>query len=375
MLNLALAMAAALSLALALAQTVALVLHLCRGPRRTDFLPKVSILKPLCGVDAGLGQNLVSFLAQDYPDFELVLGVESERDPAFRVAQRLVARAPTQVKIVLREGQPGLNPKVNQLATLERKARGEVLVVSDSNVRVPPEYLRDLVAPLAGASVGVVTSPIVGLAGQRLGGRLDAMHLSTCIAPGVAGLRLVGHPVFVGKSMAFRRADVAALGGFASVGYLLAEDQALGEAMLARGLRAAFARVPVVNVTDCEVQGFFERYFRWGLLQKHAAGLAFPLLFLNFPYLVCAALFLACLGNPPPATLALIGFAARLLFDAVAVRALSHRWPDVATLLLSPLRELIVAAALVKAATTNRVLWRGKALFVGEGTRLVLADA
>ena len=369
-----LAYAAALSVCLAFAQTLALVLHLCRPARRASVSPKVSVLKPLCGVDAGLAENLASFLAQDWPDFELVLGVESERDPACAVARELAARAPDRVKVVLREGQPGLNPKVNQLSTLERHARGEILVVSDSNVRVPPGYLADLVAPLlSDPRVGVVTSPIVGRAGERLGGRLDALHLSTCIAPGVALLRLVGHPVFVGKSMALRRSDVAALDGFASFGYVLAEDQALGEAMVAQGKRAAFARLPVVNVTDCEVEGFFERYFRWGLLQKHAAGIAFPLLFLNFPYLLTAALFLATAQSSPSlATLALVGFAAHLFFDALAVRSLSHVWPDAATLVLSPLRELIAAFALAKAATTNRVLWRGKALVVGAGTRLAL---
>ena len=370
----ALAILAALSLLAVLLQTLAMLGHLARRPRLgSAFTPRVSVLKPLCGVDAGLRENLASFLAQDYPDYELLLGVAEESDPAHGLASELSARFPDRVRLVVQDASAGLNPKVNQLVSLERRARGEVVVVSDSNVRVPRGYLRDLVAPLEDARVGVVTSPIVGLSGSRLGGKLDALHLASCIAPGVAALRLVGSPVFVGKSMAFRRPDVAALGGFASFSHLLAEDQALGEAVLARGQRAAFARLPVVNVTDGPLKGFFERYFRWGLLQKHAARAAFPLLALNFPYLFCGALLAAAASFPPLATLAVVGLAFRMLLDAVAVRALTHRWPAPATLALSPLREAVAFAALAKAAFTNRVTWRGKSLYVTAGTRLVAA--
>src|SRR5262249_23099939 len=107
---------------------------------RPALAPGISILKPLCGIDDGLEQSLEQFARLAYPRYELVLGVKDADDAAYPLARRLVARHPGRVRLALQRGEPGLNPKVNQLITLAAAARFDLLVVSDSNVAVAPDY-------------------------------------------------------------------------------------------------------------------------------------------------------------------------------------------------------------------------------------------
>src|SRR5439155_12021378 len=120
----------------------------------------ISILKPLCGLDDDLVANLESFVAIDYAPYEVLLGVRDRHDAAYPIALALARRFPRRVRVVLQRGAPGLNPKVNQLATLARAARYEIVVVSDSNVRVPDGYLDEIAAHLEDPRVGLVTHPI-----------------------------------------------------------------------------------------------------------------------------------------------------------------------------------------------------------------------
>src|SRR5689334_19731959 len=136
----------AVGIVLLAVQVTYALLHLHRSAPQPTRLPWISILKPLCGVDDRLVQNLESFGALSYPHYEVLLGLERLDDPAYPIACRVAARWPERMRIVLQHGAPGLNPKVNQLITLARSARHDVLVVSDSNVAVEPEYLHEIAA-------------------------------------------------------------------------------------------------------------------------------------------------------------------------------------------------------------------------------------
>ncbi|MHB8416954.1 MAG: glycosyltransferase, partial [Myxococcales bacterium] len=104
-------------------------------------LPPISVLKPLCGIDDDLPGNLAGFAALDYPTYEVLLGVAGAHDDAYPIACAAAARWPERFRVVLQRGETGLNPKINQLVTLSQAARHDLLVVSDSNVRVEPGYL------------------------------------------------------------------------------------------------------------------------------------------------------------------------------------------------------------------------------------------
>ena len=147
---------------------------------RLDFVP-VSILKPLCGRDDDLDENLRAFGELEYPSYEVLLGLRDANDAALQSALRAVRRRPDRFRLVFQKGEPGYNPKVNQLATLEREARFDILVVSDSNVRVGRDYLHSITSALSDPRVGCVTHPITGSGERRWGSLLDNLHLSAAI--------------------------------------------------------------------------------------------------------------------------------------------------------------------------------------------------
>lgn len=244
---------------------------------RTDSpRPGISILKPLCGVDDDLEANLAQFAALDYAgEYEVVLGVKDARDSAFAVARAAVARWPRVMRLEVQEGEPGRNPKVNQLITLADRARHDVLVISDSNTRVAPGYLEEIAQAFADPEVGCVTHPVSGIGERTFGSLLDNLHLSASAAAGmIAAKRLAGQDIVVGKSMALRREDVDALGGFFSVKDVLAEDFVIGQWVTRKlGRRVVVAQTPVFNVSlRKSVLSFFQRYLRWSVIHRTAVS-------------------------------------------------------------------------------------------------------
>lgn len=365
--------AAGIGTALLLAQLAALRHHL-RGPApRPRGRPGVSILKPLCGVDDELERNLECFAALDWPEYEVLLGVRGPDDAACPVARRLEARFPGRFRLVFQRGEPGLNPKVNQLVTLARAARHEVLVVSDSNVRVEPGYLAEIAALLEDPAVGLVSHCIVGVGERRLGSLFDALHLAGSVAPGVVGAQLLaGQDIVVGKSMAFRREDLAALGGFEAAKDVLAEDFVLGRMVSARlGKRVALGRRPIRNVSVArDVGDFLSRYGRWAVLHRTVTGRAVHLsqACLNPVLLGVAALA----ADPGAATLAGLGAlcVAKATIDGACGRALRPGGFSLGQLALVPAKDLVFAAAWARGLVRSTVVWRGSRIRVLPGTRI-----
>lgn len=366
--------AALLGLALATGQAVAVLRHRRPRPVQLRATPGVSILKPLCGHDDDLATHLELFATGlDSPDDELLLGVRSSRDGAFPVAREAARRWPGRVRVLLQRGEPGLNPKVNQLLTLAAAARHDLFVISDSNVQVGPGYLREIVAHLASPDVGLVTNPTVGVGENSLGALLDNLHMTAGIGAGmIAAKLLAGEALVVGKSMALRRADVEALGGFAAVKDVLAEDFVLGR-LVPRllGKRVVMASCPVFNVTrERTVVAFVQRFERWSVMQRQAVGTP---VYLAQLLLQPTALALAGFLVSPGASTALAWASCaawKSACDALAVARLRPGRFPAAALAAAPLKDLLVAFAWAQGLVNDTVTWRGHRLRVLAGTRL-----
>jgi len=369
--------AASGGLLLSLVHLLVLRRHLKGAVPVPTVRPPISILKPLCGLDDRLMQNLATFAALPYPSYEVLLGVRDVDDAAYPTALAMARRWPSRFRVVVQSGEPGLNPKVNQLITLARAARNELLVISDSNTRVPPGYLDEIAAAMQDESVGLVTHPIVGQGdeqyGARLGSALDNIHLGGSITPALTTAKvLFGKDYVIGKSMALRWSDVRALGGFAVVKDVLAEDFVLGRLIPEKlGKSVVLARSVVRCVSlKRSLEGFVKRYARWSVMQHQCAGLPayWGLLLLNPQLLVTLALFAAPGRATAVAWLACA--AARIALDAAAGRALRGRTFALWALPWVPFKDLLVAGAWLYGLTNRSVEWRSTRLRVLRGSVL-----
>jgi ceramide glucosyltransferase len=374
--SLAFFVASSFGLLLYATQLVAVLVHRRARQRSPRLRRGISILKPLCGIDDNLDENLECFARLPYEPFELLLGVRDQNDPAYPVAQACARRHPRRVRVILQNGYAGLNPKVNQLCTLARAARYDVVVISDSNVRVAPDYLHEIAAHFEDPAVGLVTHPVAGVDELRLGSLMDNLHLCGSVGAGMIGLkRVVKKDVVVGKSMALLRRDVDALGGFEAVADVLAEDYVLGRMVPQKlGKRVVVARTPVMNVSRRRAaRDFYQRYRRWSVMHRQAIGprLYAAELLLN-PTMIAAG---GALVHPSFVTLSSFGVVAalKLAYDGSALKLMRGGPVPLLTLFASPAKDALLACAWASGLVRRQIEWRGNRLRVLPGTRLAAA--
>jgi ceramide glucosyltransferase len=374
------AMAAAVSLLL----TLVTDLSVLRVSRRRDYTgptPGISVLKPLKGIDHGLYDNLASLAAQDYPEFELVLGAEDPSDPALKVAQQLRREFPgVRIKVVWGVFTSGLNPKVNNLISLESYAKYDHVLISDSNVRVGPDYLRAMASELRDPKVGLVSSVLSGARGESFGAQLDNLHLNNFISRAVCGADvLVAHPCVIGKSMLLRLSQLEQLGGLASVCNVLAEDYVLGQKYQRAGFKVALSSYVVEAISGRRsLRDFCARHVRWGQMRRRIAPALYfaEPLFSPLPFIVLGLLCLV-LGAES-------GFVSRLGLLEFFGLGLGFKWLSDAhvtwrvrgeRLRLAELpcwlcKDLMLLGIWALGAVKRTVVWRGNVLRIGPGSEL-----
>ena len=248
-----------------------------------DFFPPVSILKPIRGLDRETYENFSSFCQQDYPEFEILFCVSNESDPAVPVIQRVIADFPRRsIRLLIGAEEIGVSDKVNKLCRMAREARHELVIVSDSDVRVDPGFLRAVVRPFRDPEVGGVTCLYRGLTDGGFAADLEAFGNSADFAPGVLVARLFGDLDFMlGAVMASTKKHLAEIGGFESLADYFCDDYELGNRIAARGYRVELSRFPVDIVYPQETIGdAFRHQLRWNLSIRYSrpwghAGLIF----------------------------------------------------------------------------------------------------
>jgi ceramide glucosyltransferase len=329
----------------------------------------VSVLKPLCGRDADLEENLDSFFRQDHRALELVFGAVDERDPALDVVRSLMARYPdVPARIVVHGGAGALNPKVDNLLGMLPAARHDLLLVSDSNVRAPSHYVRELVTLHERERAGVVTNLFAGTGEDTLGAALENVQLSGFVAAGIALPTALGDPILVGKSALFSRRTLDRLGGMKRLADVLAEDFVMGKTFAHAGEKVVVAPTVLSNVTRVmSVRQTLSRQLRWMMFRFRLRPVVAALEPLVSPL---AQLPLAWFLFGPAALVWACGLL--LLRDTGGWLALRGARRLYVPFLLSPVRELLVLLLWLVAPFKTHVSWRGKRFRLGAGTLLYL---
>jgi ceramide glucosyltransferase len=229
-------------------------------------LPPVTLLKPLCGIEPNLEANLESFLRQDYPNFEIIFGTRDANDPALDVAMSVCNRHPgIKVKVVF-SGEPDRpNAKVCSLEKMYAAASHDYLVISDSDVGVQPNYLREIVGPLLNPQVGMVTCVYRGVPTGGIWSQLEALGMSVEMTSGViVADMLEGMRFALGPTMAIRRQVLDAVGGFGVLANYCADDYVLGHLVHASGHSVSLSRHVIEHfVIDRSLKASLQHQARW----------------------------------------------------------------------------------------------------------------
>ena len=214
-----------------LLSVVAALRYLSVRPPALNSLEPISILKPLAGLDLGLESNLRSFFEQDYPTFEILFAVRSEDDAAVEVVEKLrreYQRVPS--RLLLTGESPYPNAKVYSLEQMLAAAANDLVVMSDSDIRVTPGLLKPVAAEFQDSGLGFATCPYRAVAGPSFWSRLEAIGMNTDFAAGILVARMLeGMKFAVGPTIAARRRVLQAIGGFDRLKDYLAEDFVMGE--------------------------------------------------------------------------------------------------------------------------------------------------
>jgi ceramide glucosyltransferase len=319
----------------------------------SDYRPPVSILKPVRGRDPQFYEAIRSHALQQYPRFELLFGVADPDDPALMDIGRLRREFPALPVRVFRTANDAPNQKVGSLEILAREAEFEVLLVNDGDISVAPDYLARVVSWLGDDRIGLVTCLYRGR-GQSVAARAEALGIATEFVPGVLVARLLSTTGFaLGSTMAFRKRDLEAIGGFGAIREYLADDYQLGARIAALGKRVAMADTVVeTNLGGGSWGDVWKHQVRWSRTIRVSRPAGY------FGYLVTQATFWCVLavvfGHP---WIAAAGLLVRLGAARAAMRVLD--FGNVGLLALAPFRDLFGFAVWCAGVAGRKVEWRG----------------
>lgn len=331
----------------------------------------VTILKPLHGGEPRLIDNLATFLAQDHDGpIQLLCGVQREDDPAIRAVEQLRRHHPdAHIDLIIDPTPHGSNGKVANLINLEGHIAHDIIVLSDSDMAVPPNYLAQLIAALDRPRIGVVTCLYRGRGDAGFWSRLGSAGLSYQFLPNATFATAIGQigDACMGSTIALRRETLEAIGGFAAFADILADDHALGKAVRARDLDIAIPPMLLTHGSDeTSFSGVWRHELRWAATVRGltpALAYAGSLITFPFPLAIMGAFFHPAAG----VALALVALTTRIVVAGV-VDSVARAWTVSKWLL--PARDFLSLAIFVASYAVRSVDWRGTRLTMGPDGRI-----
>jgi ceramide glucosyltransferase len=345
------------------------------------FMPPASIIKPVRGLDRESHENFASFCSLDYPEYEVIFAVSDASDPVIPIIEKLRADFPARsIRLITNIPRMGASDKVNNLCELVQNAKYDLLVMSDSDVRVEPDYLKQVIAPFADPEVGAVTALYRSLSAGNLASNLDALGMYMDSAPAaLVAKKIEGQLRFAfGWTMATSKKHLAEIGGWEAMVNHHSDDFELGKRIAQSGHRVALMKKPVSMVFPKDsLAEYFSHELRWSIGLKSVrpwgyCGLVFTH---GLPWALLGAAGALSIGSVPMAASYLLAY----LVLRVGLTWLTGAWGigdrDLAKILwLVPVRDAISFVVWLRGFFSDRITWRGLEYRVKKG-RLVPVPA
>ena len=342
-----------------------------------DYTPPLSNLKPIRGVDPDAYENFASLCRQDYPDYELLFCVSSASDPVVAVLEKLQRDFPGRaIRIIFRAGDSASNDKVAKLARLVNEARHEVLVINDSDVRVAPDYLRKVVAPLGRPNVGAVTCFYSSRSDKSFAENLHTIGmLSDFFAGLLVARQLDGVKFAIGKTIVTTRAHLAEFGSYESLENRPGDDLLVGRLIAEQGHEVELLPYTVQTVSDsASFRDLLQKRLRWIVVMRHMRPAGhFGLLFTHG----LAWTLLAILVHP---TLAIVmGYAGMYIFLRITMTWMIGRWGMKqsgvwARMPLIPVWDAAAFLLWLTSFTRSSIRWRDGEYYIRNGKLVPIAE-
>jgi ceramide glucosyltransferase len=327
-----------------------------------DFSPPVSNLKPVCGVDPEAYENFATYCRQDYPDYELLFCAGDKNDAAVPVVEKLIRDFPhLKIRLLFCPDHNAVNDKVAKLARLVDAAQHEILVINDADVRVKPDYLRTVVAPLRDSRVGAVTCMYTTTGESSFAEELQSIGMVCDFYPGIlVAWQLDGVKFALGQTMVTSKARIEGFGGYRTIENLPADDLLLGRNVDAQGYKVVLLPYAVETVADFgTARGLLDKRLRWMTVMRHMRpwghlGLVFTH---GLPWCV-----LAVVVSPSLATVSVYfgGYVAFRLAITLLIGAFGVKQPRLARKLpLIPVWDATAFFIWIVSFAKNSIRWRG----------------
>ncbi len=341
-----------------------------------DFLPQVSVLKPVTGVDGNLRENLLSFINQDYPDFEIIIGVQSADDPAIKLVEQLKEEFPSRrIQLVVSNHALGYNPKVNNLYGMMPSARHDYMVISDSNVIVDKDYLKANIGYFKNPKVGLVSNLIKGIGGDTAGALFENLHLNSFIIANVSIAELaIKRKIVVGKSIFFRKSQFDEMGGLWELRNYLAEDYLMGRLYEQNGYEVVISPYLISTANHSwTMKRFINRHTRWSQLRWKLDKPAYIAeLIANFS-LWSLAYLIASGFSYESCVVAALCWAAKATGDSL-MNSILKTGLTFSQCLAAPFKDMLVGFLWIVPLVNRKTNWRGKSVKIARNTLLLPTD-
>jgi ceramide glucosyltransferase len=343
-------------------------------PNEDGNLASATIMIPLHGADFKAYQNYAGFCRQDYPEYQIVFGVRDSRDSSIPIVQRLIEEFPDRdIALVVSDKTIGQNLKVSNLQNMLERVKHERIVIVDSDIRVSPDYLRRVLAPLEHGRVGMVTCLYRAAEAPDFGAKLEAVGITAEFAPGVlVAWMLEGVKFALGSTMATTRTRLEAAGGFSALADYLADDFMLGNLIDRSGYEVRLSKhVVETAMQPVGLGGMLRHQLRWARSTRISRPLGYLGMILTFGTALALLTVAMDLASLPSLLLLGATLIARLTMGwLIGVHWLKDKllkryfW-------LVPVRDLLSFLIWCSSWVGKRVEWRGRLFEVGRDGKMI----